>query len=157
MIKVNSAGIESFNLKLVAEWARFELALSAVFAAWTRRVFTGLVFGSPQWSGDLAANWNYSVNGLDYSYDDSLKDAVDVVFLTGVVQRGDFRAVSIALNRMMNVTAPTWRDTVYFNNETPIAPEVEAHSIHIRPVNLIDGRVAMIQYTIDNAHLYPVV
>jgi hypothetical protein len=44
---------------------------------------------------------------------------------------------------------PTWRDVVYITNPAPIAEKVEAQTILIRPVNLVDGRIAMIQYYVD--------
>lgn len=151
MINFNSAGIDAFVKALEVEYGMFEVHLSRTFAKWTRKVFKGLVEGSPQWSGDMTANWNYSVKLPDYSYDPVLKEELDQVFLTNVKQRGDQQAISIALSRMSAVMEPTWRDVVYFNNETPIAEDVENMTVKIRPVNLIDGRVAMVQYTLDNA------
>lgn len=151
MISLDTSGIAAFTKALEAEYGVFEVRLSQAFAKWTRKVFTGLVEGSPQWSGDLAANWNYSVNLPDYSYSPTLKDTLDQVFLTDVRERGDPQAIAIALSRMSAVMEPTWRDVVYFNNETPIAEPVENMTVKIRPVNLIDGRVAMVRYTLDNA------
>ena len=156
MILVDTSGVAAFNSALTLELARLEREISAKFAGWTRKVFTGLVRGTPQWSGDLTANWNYSIGSPNLTYRMTAMKAEGGQFWSAldVKQVGDEQAVSMALEEMSKVTPPTWRDVVYFANNTPIAPAVEAQTVLIRPVNLIDGRVAMIQYTIDNQGRY---
>ena len=158
MITIDTSGLTKFNAELDEALAALMLAVDAAYADWTRKVFKGLVEGSPQWSGDLASNWNYSVNGVDYSYDPQFKGPDGMYFigpngqeLPAIHQRGDAEAVQAAISRMLTVTPPTWKDKVYFNNETPIATDVENMTVLIRPVNLVDGRVAMVQYTLENA------
>ncbi len=154
MIVLDTSGVDAFVQQARLDMARLDREVSAVFYKWTARIFKDLVTTSPQWSGDLAANWNYSVGSPDFSYTQipnktGSEAGIDYVAQNfGVFERGDYRAVSMALERMLAVTQPTWRDTVYFANATPIAPEVEAESIKIRPVNLVEGQVMMIKNTV---------
>lgn len=159
LIRIDTSGIDAFCKEALLAMDRLDREVSDIFYAWTVRICTDIVQQSPQWSGDLASNWNYSVNVVDYTYTMSPNKA-DGDYRNGAVQkkshgtgryifqRGDSPAVAMSLARMAAAPRPTWRDTVFFANATPIAPEVEAHSIKIRPVNLIQGQVAMISYTV---------
>lgn len=155
MIHIDTSGIDAFVAQLNLEMARFDREISEHFYRYTVELFQDIVWQSPQWSGDMASNWNYSVHQPNFTYVKSENKAAGEVnkkrMAVGkiVYRRGMDPAVETAMSRMRNVPRPTWRDTVYFANATPIAPYVEAHSIHIRPVNLIGGQVAMIAYTLN--------
>lgn len=148
MILVDTSGIDAFCLAAERELARLDREISEAFYTWTWNLFKELVTATPQWSGDLAANWNYSVGTPDMSYRQILNKTGDEPGIDhwrenqGVFQRGDWRAVEMALARAQG-KRPTWRDTVYFTNATPIAQQVEDESIRIRPVNLVAGHVVM--------------
>jgi hypothetical protein len=157
IVKLDTSGIDAYIKAIDLEMARLDREISEVFYFWTTRIFVDLVRQSPQWSGDLATNWNYSVKEPNYSYTkienkatgrDGVVDKRRMAVGKIVYQKDMDPAVAEALTRMKSVAPPTWRDTVYFANATPIAPYVEAHSIYIRPVNLIQGQVAMIAYTV---------
>lgn len=154
MIHIDTSGIDAFIRAVELDMARFDREISSAFYGWTKRIFHDIVRQSPQWSGDMAANWNYSVGSPNVSYSPLPNKAAGPVrqksMAVGkiVYARGMEPAVSLAYMRMLAVPQPTWRDTVYIANGTPIAPYVEAQSIRIRPVNLIEGQVAMIGYTV---------
>lgn len=156
MIRLTGTGdIAGFIRDLDLAFAQLDRDLSSSFAEWTRKVFTSIVYHTPQWSGDLASNWNYSVGQPNTRYLMAPNKTGDDPQIDhwregqGVFYMGHPTHVNMALARMALVAPPTWRDVVYVTNATPIAPEVEDHTIKIRPVNLIDGRVAMIQYHVD--------
>ncbi len=149
-VKVNTAGVPAFLRELDLAMAEFERQINRSFAGWTARIFTDLVTVSPQWSGDMVANWKYTVDQPSTAYAPiPSKDSKDWHKITPR-QRGDQAAIGMALAQLSQVT-PTWRQVVYFANNTPIAPEVAAQSIPIRSVNLVDGRVAMIDFVVTKA------
>lgn len=158
MIKVDTSGVGQFNRELTLAFAVFEREISAAFAAWAMKVFRGITEGTPQWSSDLVRNWNYSINQPDYSYSETpQKELMKDLWMGNLLaplQRGDQFGVSFAIARAQTSRQPTWRDMVFITNNTPVAPAAENQTVYIRPVNLIDGRVAMIKYTIDNAGRY---
>lgn len=154
MISVSVKGAGPFVAHLKALRMQTENYVSTEFAKWTVKIFRDLVQNTPQWSGDTAANWRYAVGAPDGSYTqvpdkaimwplpDSFKNGTDDPF-----QRGAWRAVQTALERQALVPAPRYDQKVFFSNNTPVAPDLESNSVYIRPVNLVDGVVAMVSYT----------
>lgn len=142
--------VSGFIHALDLEVARFDREISAEFEKWTKKTFTQLVYSTPQWTGDLASAWNYSINGIDTSYTPIPNKEENQRFWSkaDVFVRGMEPAVSVALAKASGVH-PTWRDVVYFHNPAPIAEKVENLQVMIRPVNLVDGRIAMVQYYVD--------
>lgn len=142
--------IPAFIRDLDLAVAEMDRDLSKAFADWTKMCFQQLVHTTPQWTGDLAAAWNYSIGGLDMSYSPLPNKVENNEFWSAadVYQRGMSPATDIALQKAAG-QHPTWRDVVYFTNPAPIAPQVENLTVLIRPVNLVDGRIAMVQYYVD--------
>lgn len=159
MIKIDTSGIAAFRKQLALEMARIDREISAAYYLWTVKMFTELVEGSAQWSGNLASNWNYSVGGADYSYTEipnkrgnSTKiNYQDGTHRFGVFEAGANPAVADALSQMKTVPQPTWRDKVYMTNMTPtetgayLEEEIAAGRIKLRPVNLVQGQVVTIE------------
>jgi hypothetical protein len=126
--------------------------VSQQFGRWTMRVFYDLVYNTPQWSGDLAANWNYSVALPDGTYRPIYRKALSWASSPAgdrmePLQRGDMAAVWAAMGRAEDSPSPRYDQKVYFTNNTPIAPDVETNSIYIRPINLVNGAVQMASFT----------
>ena len=150
MIAIDTSQIDSFLRSLDLAMLEFDQQISTAFEGWTKTIFKDIAINSPQWSGDLSANWTYAIGYADESYspipnkieNDQHWSKADVF------QRGAYPAVGIALEKLTSVK-PTWRDTVWIANNTPIAGQVEAQTVKIRPVNLVMGQVAMIQYAVD--------
>jgi hypothetical protein len=138
-------GIPQFLRELDLAFAEMDRQLSANFEAFTKEVHENIVRSTPQWTGDLAVAWNYSIGAPDMSYTPTPNKIEGQQFWSkaDVFQRG--AAVSQALAKAAGVH-PTWRDVVYIHNPAPIAQKVEDWRILIRPVNLVDGQVAMVQY-----------
>lgn len=148
-IYVNTTAIEAYRKKLALQVALEFARISVNYQQLLRAMFTELVMGTPQWSGDLAANWNFSIGSPDTTYTelpDKQLSWGDKDFTPK--SAGDPAAVQIALARMeAKIEKVTWRDRVHFTNSTPIAEAVEAQTVYIRPVNLLgSGGVAMLSY-----------
>jgi hypothetical protein len=152
MIKLDTSGVAAFNRALDLALAEFDREITVAFRGWTVKLFTQLVKDTPQWSGDLTANWNYSIGAPNLTYNETLNKALGEHPHNDqqVFHRGDDPAVGEALAQLSYVL-PTWRDTVYFTNNTPIAAKVEAQTIYIRPINLVDGRIAMLAALVTKA------
>jgi hypothetical protein len=145
MIKVDTKGVAAFNKALMLALAQFDRDISDAFRDWTRKVYWELLWGTPQFSSDLVRNWNYSLNAPDNSYSESPQKKL-MGLLDEPLQMHDMFGMQFAFQNMLGQTPPTWRDAVYFTNATPIAEQVEDHIIYLRPVNLVNGKVIMIQH-----------
>lgn len=147
---VGFENIPGFIREIDLAWAKFDRDINVKFAKWTKKVYKSIVFSTPQWSGDLASAWTYSINGIDTNYTPTTNKVENDQFWSAadVYERGMQPAVNEAIAKAAG-QSPTWRDVVYIHNPAPIAYYVENLRVLIRPVNLIDGRVAMVKYHMD--------
>lgn len=155
--------------------AELEAEINSRYASFTRAVAKSLIETSPQWSGNLTANWNYSVGAPDESYSqiaakgavgaDRLQKAFHSRFggtTSGPYYAGHEAAVSHAVTRMNAVKPPTWRDPVYLTNATPddeggyLEETIESGGVKLRPVNLVAGQIALIEFTRVKAQHMPI-
>lgn len=154
MIAIDTSGVAQFERELAVAWLGFEDKISKKFEDFTRDVFKMIVQNSPQWSSNLAGNWNYSVNGPNGSYTRSELKTGAPYNNKKPFERGAEPVVSRTIARMKLVPGPSWRDTVYITNATPsdegsfLVDEMESGRVSLRPVNLIQGQVALFNYTV---------
>jgi hypothetical protein len=151
--------IAGFRRQLALEMARLDREVSAAYVLWTKRIFMDLVIGTAQWSGNLAANWNYGVKVPDTSYYQIPNKTGDSKLIDhwredqGIFYAGHPYAVAMAQARMQEVTPATWRDPVFFTNVTPddkggyLEENIASGKVRLRPVNLVNG-AAVTLYTI---------
>lgn len=147
MVELDTSGIDAFLLQLDALQKSFNFQVNAKYRQWVDVIFTDIVELTPQWSGNLAANWYVGKDAMSASESTiAAKESMWPLDLYSVpYERGDPDAVSISLARM-ETQEFVWADQVYIYNPTSIAPQVEAESIYIRPENKVDGRVHMIAH-----------
>ena len=147
MVELDTSGVDAFLLQLDTLQAGFNSQVNEKFRHWVEVIFTDIVELTPQWSGNLAANWYVGVDALSASESTIAEKGsmwpLDLYEAPNV--RGDLDAVDISLERFASEKFD-WTDKVYIYNPTEIAPEVEAESIYIRPENKVDGRVHMIAH-----------
>lgn len=151
MLKIKAKGING----MIAKLQKHKLIVAGEIANVKRKlvtdVFTDLVRGSPQWSGNLAQNWYIEFHGHrgTYSpirgYDSSNWNKGDHY------QVGDDPAVTITLAReLAKVSQIRWNSKVQLVNYTPYAAAVEAgdgpDGRPIRDVNYKYGQIAMAGY-----------
>jgi hypothetical protein len=152
MIHVDTSGVPQFNRELTLAFAEFERQITVSFQAKILSYYFELVYHTPQYSGDLASNWNVSRDSPDTTYSEhpdkyraSAAAAYEPDFEPKYMGHPD--AVNMAVSRAQDrVMTLNWRDRVFFHNPTPIAEKVENHRIILRPVNLVNGRVEMAQH-----------
>lgn len=131
--------------------AEIEANLEAQFEAETQRIFKHLVEVTPQWSGDLAANWRISLTPTEGAYQSPFKQPE---WQNGPwAHMGDPAAVAYALASSQNVEI-SYKNPVYFTNGTPLIFSTtlvagDGTSSVVRPENLIDGKVAMVSYILS--------
>lgn len=143
-------GIPAFLQSLSLEMARLDREISSEFEKWTKTIYSDIVMGTPQYTGNLVAAWTYSIQYIDESYSPTAnKIEHDQIWSKAdVYARGEQPGVGTALFKAAGVH-PSWRDEVWIHNPAPYADLIENQRIILRPVNLVDGRVAMVQYAVD--------
>lgn len=153
MIYIDTSGIDAFNEALSLELLRLDQEISAVFTGWTHKIFTDAVETTPQFSGDTTANWRYAVNAPDLTYNE-----IPEKYAFGAPHNlltphslGDPEAVAMALANLAAAPKPSWRDTVFISNATPIAEALQGMQIKLRPVNMVTAGVIMIEYAVMRA------
>lgn len=147
MINIDFSGVDAFISAIEVEQARFNNQISTLYQKWVKIIFYDIVELTPQWSGNLAANWYVSTSSAQ-GPEQTIPAKAAMWPLPAFVephQRGDAEAVDISKSHFDDVIFG-YHDQVYIYNPTAIAPQVEEQSIYIRGVNLLDGRVAMIAH-----------
>lgn len=145
MIKLGTNSAK-FSADLLTAFAKIESHLDSVCRTRAEGVFTDIVQNTPQWSGNLAGNWRLGVGTPDTSF--SVRTETPFSDSIRGMQRGDDPAVSNALSLAeVSISKITYKSSVFITNQSPIAQAVEDEEIHIRPVNLVDGKVAMVAVT----------
>jgi hypothetical protein len=134
--------------------------VTRAYKAALKDVFTDLVKGTPQWSGNLASNWYIVTSNM--ASPRHRKVAVRVgnrvpweiipMAIGKRLKRGDNPAVADTLSRELPVLANIkYNSKVVFVNTAPYASEVEAKKgpggRDIRPQNLSEtGAILMVTY-----------
>lgn len=144
MINVQANNVAGF-ISAISKWEEDALQeIEAVAVGYIGHAFRFLVENSAQGSGDFAANWNYSINELDYSF---TRDAVDgggtrdtVSFILQDRIMGHPLAVNYAIDNARQVQAQfALGDKVYFTNaaqhDENYAWKIENNQIKFRSGN----------------------
>lgn len=149
MVNIDFAGVDAFLATLELAQKAFNNQITEKYREWVRIIFYDIIELTPQWSGNLAANWFIS-----HDSDSGAEERIPAKeFMwplppnTEPHRRGDPEAVEISKARF----DPTfgYSEQTFIYNPAEIAPEVEAQAIYIRGVNLLDGRVAMIAHAMN--------
>jgi len=147
LVNLDLSGLDTFLQQVEAEQRSFNNQISVKFREWVRRIFYDIVELTPQWSGNLAANWYVSTSSMD-GPEQTIPEKSYFWPKPSYAEphkRGDEPAVSISKERFNDVEFG-YSNQVFIFNPTEIAPAVESQSIPLRGVNLLDGRVAMIAH-----------
>lgn len=140
---------------MVAKLKKYELLAKGRVAETKRRlvrdIFTDLVKGSPQWSGNLASNWYIEFHGNTGAYREIADHDSNNWYREDPYQLGDDPAVGATLARELpKVAQIRWNSKVSLVNYTPYATDVEEgqgpDGRDIRPENYKYGQIAMVGY-----------
>ncbi len=158
---LKTLNLSEFDTALDRALDALEREVTFAFRGFTVTVFRELVENSPQWSGNLAANWNIGINAPSPEYSEMSTKTGSWYGHADQQHRGAFDpfvrgapfAVGVALGRNLPKTRVIkFNDTVYLSNNTPYLHHVAADesddgkSPYIRPENKIDGVVALGEY-----------
>ena len=153
MLKIKAKNIDGFIAKLRKHQLIVEGHVTETKRRLVRDIFTDLVQGSPQWSGNLASNWYIEFHGntgrykkiRDYKVRDWRRD--DPYYA------GADPAVTKTLNRELPKIADIrWNSKIQIVNYAPYAASVEMgvgpEGRKIRDVNYKYGQIAMAGYVV---------
>lgn len=152
MIEISTNTTE-FKAQVALAMAELRAQAAVKVDKFARTVFSNIVTTSPQWSQNLASNWNFSVGQPDASYTEHPNKHLRSGKGYTVFSRGDEPVVSQTIARMQARPQVLWGQTVYVSNATPddlggdLAQNIEDGHIRLRPQNLLGKQVALFQYT----------
>ena len=110
------------------------------------RLLDDAAMASPQWSGDYASNWNI-VSGRKPRYNPQLKVTPWYKLIGEESERGDEIAVQLAIDRSYEpISKLRWNAKIRLVNTAPIAEELEAMEVDLRPVNRLTPDVSVISF-----------
>ena len=153
MLKIEAKGMDGMIAKLKKHKLLMEDEITDTKQRLAKLVFTDLVRGSPQWSGNLASNWYIEFHGNTGSYRPIPGYSEENWQRTegeDLYQVGDDPAVSNTIGRELpKIPSIRWNSKVTIANYTPYAAEVEegiGPFGPIRDVNYKYGQIAMVGY-----------
>jgi hypothetical protein len=147
--------VASFEKELAQAFAVLEAKMSVKYYTFTQEVFKSIVVTSPQWSGNLASNWNYSINAPDTSYVEAAEKKLASEKFYDAYEVGSNPAVGRSIARAAAAAVPSWRTPVYITNTTPsdqagyLVEEIAGGKVKLRPVNMVPAQGAIIGFTVD--------
>ncbi len=168
MLDIDTSGVAAFAKLLRAEAAAIRTEVRRVFREWAVHIHADIATLSPQWSGNLAANWAIDLNAAT-STAQELGDPLvrthyapaSPAYGRAPYSRGMLPAVEIALQRGASFQMPKLTDTIVIHNPVEYADEVEADSgpRRIRAVNRLPrdegGKIAMVFHAYEKYRTLP--
>lgn len=152
MLAVDTSGLDSYLAWLDKQPARLVAEIQWTYREWAVAIHAEIAMLTPQWSGNLAANWAIDLNAPSTSAEMLGDPEVDNPFGRGPYSRGMLPAVGYSLARGESFSTPSIYDSVYIHNPVQYAEEVETDSGEhpIRPINRVPrteaGKIAMVAY-----------
>lgn len=154
MIEVKT-NLLDFDKQLDVAMAELEVKMSYRFTAFTKEVYKSIVMISPQWSGNLTSNWNYSAGLPDLSYTEIPEKKLTDGKNKAPFEMGSDPAVSKALTKAAQIKLVPWRSPVYITNTTPeekggyLVNGIADGSVKLRAVNLVPSQVSILSFTVE--------
>lgn len=157
MLAIDTSGVESFAAWLDKEAVALREGVRNLYHQWAIAIHAEITELTPQWSGNLAANWALDVGSISYSPSYFVGPAGDVPFSHGrgggpLYARGMDPAVGVSLARAKASREPMLSESFYIHNPVEYAQAVEDDSGDrpIRAVNRLprteSGKVAMVAH-----------
>jgi hypothetical protein len=156
MLALDASGAAAYADWLEGEAASMLKYVQAVYRSWAIQIHAEITELTPQWTGNLAANWWLSANGTPGEEQDlgdpSVRRPGEGGPAFSPYSRGMEPAVSFSLARAAQLALPALNDVLYIYNPVSYAQEAEDDTLEprIRPINRLPraetGRVAMVAY-----------
>ena len=152
-MKIQTKNLNGFVKRLTLFKAYAEDQLLQEKKDFVAAVFTDVVQGSPQWSGNLTSNWYIQINGASSPYRQIAEYSSTDWYREDPYQVGDDPAVSQTTDReLYRLNDSTLADKIKIANTAPYAAQVEAgegpDGRLIRPENYKYGQIAMSAYVV---------
>lgn len=172
MLEIDTSGVAAYVKWLDAEAARLKLEVRAIFRQWALHIHADITSLTPQWSGNLAANWALDLGSPTSPAQYLAGPAEDQPFFAGgrggkggLFSRGMQPAVGISLERARQVGLPQLGDSLWIHNPVVYAQAVEDDTSEppIRAINrwprTESGKVVMVshaamKYSVNNPGLF---
>lgn len=152
MLAIKVSGLNQLLLKLDRHKLRVQKSIAKAKVDLATRVFTDVVEGSPQWSGNLAANWDIEVGASKASYSPIAGYSATEWNKGGSYEVGHPLAIGMAMPHLSKLSEVKWNSKINVVNYTPYGSEVEAgqgpNGRPIRPENYVYGQIAMVAYAV---------
>lgn len=159
MLEVNTSGIDAYVSWLRAEMKAIKKEVRLVFREWALTIHADITDLTPQWSGNLAANWVVEIGGTSQSalaYAGPVGDQPYKPLGRGgqgpIYSRGMDPAVSFSIARAQALRTPLLWETVYIHNPVEYAQKVEDDATlpRVRAINRLpredSGKIAMVYH-----------
>lgn len=159
MLDLDTSGIAAYADWLEGEPARIKLEIQQAYRKWALTIHEDITRLTPQWSGNLAANWMVEIGApaaaAQFLGDPTVvfhDESTDLIWGREPYSRGMEPAVSISLDRAKSLRIPAMHEVIYIHNPTTYAEEVETDSgeRRIRPINRLPrtetGKIAMVYH-----------
>lgn len=172
MLEIDTSGVAAYVQWLEKEAVRIRFEVASTFRQWALHIHADITSLTPQWSGNLAANWALDIGSPSTAAQYFAGGAGDQPFGAGgrggqggLFSRGMQPAVGISLDRAKQVGMPLLSDDFFIHNPVAYAQSVEDDTTEprIRAINrwprTESGQVAMVshaamKYSINNPGLF---
>lgn len=149
MIDVAAPGLDAFLGELAAAQAALNIGVNTEYRRLIEIVFSDVLKGTPQWSGNLAANWFVGINS-ESELEQTLPEKSEY-WPPGEHEPFNRKdpnefALEISAERLALMPAFSYLDQAYIYNPAYPAEQVEQHTVYLRPVNLLGDAVMMTQW-----------
>lgn len=143
MLDLDISGIDQFLTELEVEHRALNAYVNVEYRRLVEIVFSDILQATPEWSGNLVANWFVGINSQNATEETIVEKGAYWpppkydIFEPYSRQDPNQSAIDVSLRRLHDVDAFSYLDDVYIYNPAFPAEEVEAQTIYIRPVNLL--------------------
>ena len=159
MLALDVSGVEAYAAWLDQQAAALLLDVRNTYREWALALHAEITMLTPQWSGNLAANWMLELGAAGRGAAYIAGPARDQVMAPGgrggqggLYSRGMYPAVGISIERAERVGMPALADEFYIHNPVDYAQSIEddTNDPAVRAINRVPraetGKVAMVAH-----------
>lgn len=159
MLAIDLSGLEAYLPWLDAQPSRITTWFREVYRDWAIHLHGEITELTPQWSGNLAANWALDVGAPSTAAVNYVGPSGDVPFGVGgrggkggLFSRGDSPAVEVSFARAKATRLPLLSEDLFIHNPVAYADRIEDDTSEppVRAVNRLPrtetGKIAMVNH-----------
>lgn len=159
MLAIDTSGVAAYTAWLEQQAAALLMDVRETYREWALAIHSEITMLTPQWSGNLAANWKLDIGSPSSGAAYLAGPAHDQVMAPGgrggqggLYSRGMYPAVGVSIARAGAVGLPSLGDEFYIHNPVVYAQSIEDDSNDppVRAINRMPreetGKVAMVEH-----------